>query len=64
MHAVKPLAFDASKLRGLSERLVVSYHENNHGGAVKNLKRTEEELARVTKDEVNRRFESARRKAA
>jgi len=36
MHAVKPLPFDASKLRGLSERLIVSHHENNYGGAVKN----------------------------
>jgi hypothetical protein len=29
MHAVKPLPFNASKLRGLSERLIVSHHENN-----------------------------------
>src|SRR3989442_15638970 len=50
MHNVKPLPFDASKLRGLSERLIVSHHENNYGGAVKNLHRTEEELAHVTKD--------------
>ena len=50
MHTVKPLPFDASKLRGLSERLIVSHHENNYGGAVKNLHRTEEELARVTRD--------------
>jgi len=48
MHALQPLPFDPSKLRGLSERLVVSHHENNYGGAVKNLNRTEEELARVT----------------
>lgn len=50
MHAVKPLPFAASKLRGLSEKLIVSHHENNYGGAVKNLNRTEEELARVNKD--------------
>jgi len=50
MHSVKPLPFDPSKLRGLSERLLVSHQENNCGGAVKNLNRTEEELARVTKD--------------
>src|SRR5256712_10704974 len=50
MHTVKPLPFDASKLRGLSERLIVSHHENNYGGAVKNLNRTEGELARVSKD--------------
>ena len=50
MHTVKPLPFDPSKLRGLSERLIVSHHENNYGGAVKNLNRTEEELARVSND--------------
>lgn len=50
MHAVKPLPFAASKLRGLSQKLIVSHHENNYGGAVKNLNRTEEELARVSKD--------------
>jgi len=50
MHSVKPLPFDPSKLRGLSERLMVSHHENNYDGAVKDLNRTEEELARVTKD--------------
>src|SRR2546426_6475323 len=49
MHTVKPLPFDASKLRGLSEKLIVSHHENNYGGAVKNLNRPEEELARVSK---------------
>lgn len=50
MHAIKPLPFNPSKLRGLSEKLIVSHHENNYGGAVKNLNRTEEELARVTRD--------------
>ena len=50
MHAVKPLPFNAARLRGLSEKLIVSHHENNYGGAVKNLNRTEEELARVTKE--------------
>ena len=48
MHSVKPLPSDPSKL--LSERLLVWHHENNYGGAVKNLNRTEEELARVSKD--------------
>jgi Fe-Mn family superoxide dismutase len=50
MHSVKPLPFNPTKLRGLSEKLMVSHHENNYGGAVKNLNRTEEELARVNKD--------------
>ncbi len=49
-HEPKPLPFDPKTLRGLSERLIVSHHENNYGGAVKNLNKTEEELARVTKD--------------
>jgi superoxide dismutase, Fe-Mn family len=49
-HAVKPLHFQASALRGLSEKLIVSHHDNNYAGAVKNLNRVEEELARVTKD--------------
>lgn len=49
-HAVKPLPFRPDGLRGLSERLIVSHHENNYGGAVKNLNRVEGELARVTKD--------------
>ena len=50
MHAVKSLPFNPARLRGLSEKLIVSHHENNYAGAVKNLNRTEEELARVTKD--------------
>src|SRR5438132_8143140 len=50
MNTIKPLPFDPSKLRGLSQRLIVSHHENNYGGAVKNLNLTEEELARITKD--------------
>jgi superoxide dismutase, Fe-Mn family len=49
-HAVRPLPFDPAKLKGLSERLLKSHHENNYGGAVKNLNKVEEELARVTKD--------------
>lgn len=49
-HAVVPLPFDPSKLRGLSERLVVSHHENNYAGAVKNLNKVEAELASLSKD--------------
>jgi Fe-Mn family superoxide dismutase len=32
-HAPKPLPFDPAKLKGLSEKLVRSHWENNHGGA-------------------------------
>jgi Fe-Mn family superoxide dismutase len=49
-HAVAPLPFDPTKLNGLSERLIRSHHENNYSGAVRNLNRVEEELARLTKD--------------
>jgi Fe-Mn family superoxide dismutase len=49
-HAAVPLAFDPRKLTGLSEKLLVSHHENNYGGAVKNLNKVELELAAVTKD--------------
>ena len=45
-----PLAFDPAKLPGLSERLVTSHHQNNYGGAVKNLNAVELELAKITKD--------------
>lgn len=49
-HAPVPLPFDPKKLKGLSERLITSHHENNYGGAVKNLNKVEEELARTSKD--------------
>src|SRR6267143_5831082 len=49
-HQVRPLPFQPACLKGLSERLIVSHHESNYGGAVRNLNRVEEELARVTKD--------------
>jgi len=49
-HAVVPLPFDPKKLKGISERLIVSHHDNNYAGAVKNLNKVEEELARVNKD--------------
>jgi Fe-Mn family superoxide dismutase len=49
-HAVKDLPFDPKKLTGLSETLLVSHHENNYAGAVKNLNKVELELDQVTKD--------------
>ena len=49
-HQIRPLPFNPARLKGLSERLIVSHHENNYGGAVRNLNRTEQELAGVTKD--------------
>jgi len=49
-HEVVALPFDPTKLRGLSERLLVSHHDNNYAGAVKNLNKVEEQLATVTAD--------------
>jgi Fe-Mn family superoxide dismutase len=49
-HTLQPLPFNPASLPGLSERLITSHHENNYGGAVRNLNRVEQELAQVTKD--------------
>lgn len=49
-HAPVALPFDPTKLAGLSERMLVSHHDNNYVGAVKNLNAVELELAKVTKD--------------
>ncbi len=49
-HTTKPLPFEPKVLRGLSERLIVSHHDNNYSGALKNLNKVEEELARVNAD--------------
>ena len=43
--AIQPLPFDASGLRGLSERLMLSHHQNNYGGAVKRLHAIRAKLA-------------------
>jgi Fe-Mn family superoxide dismutase len=47
-HQVVPLPFQPSSLDGISEKMIVSHHENNYGGAVRNLNRVEQELAKVT----------------
>lgn len=47
-HTIVPLPFAPSSLTGLSERLIVSHHENNYGGAVRNLNRVEQELSQIT----------------
>jgi Fe-Mn family superoxide dismutase len=49
-HTPVPLPFRPAALRGLSEALIVSHHENNYGGAVRNLNKVEQELARIGKD--------------
>src|SRR6059058_563531 len=44
-YAVKPLACDPTRVKGMSERLIVSHYENNYGGAVKRLNLIDEQLA-------------------
>ena len=44
-YAMKPLACDPTRIRGMSERLIVSHYENNYGGAVKRLNAITEQLA-------------------
>jgi Fe-Mn family superoxide dismutase len=36
-YEMKPLSCNPAKLKGLSEKLIVSHYENNYGGAVKRL---------------------------
>jgi superoxide dismutase, Fe-Mn family len=44
-HAMKPLSCDPSRIKGMSERLIISHYENNYGGAVKRLSLIDEQLA-------------------
>ena len=46
-YAVKPLSCDPSRIRGMSERMIVSHYENNYGGAVKRLNLIDEKLAEL-----------------
>jgi Superoxide dismutase len=48
-HQPKPLTFDATKLNGISEKLIKSHHENNYTGAVKALNVVEQHLAEMLK---------------
>ena len=36
-YKMKPLACDPARIKGMSERLIISHYENNYGGAVKRL---------------------------
>jgi Fe-Mn family superoxide dismutase len=45
IYQMKPLACDPQRVKGMSERLIVSHYENNYGGAVKRLNQIAEQLA-------------------
>ena len=44
-YVMKPLSCDPARVRGMSERLIISHYENNYGDAVKRLNAIEEQLA-------------------
>src|SRR5215218_1527346 len=49
-YVIKPLPFNPDNLKGLSSKLLQSHHENNYGGAVKNLMKVEAEIAKLGPD--------------
>lgn len=46
-YAIKPLPFDPKSIKGLSEKIIVSHHDNNYAGAVKRLNAIGAELAAI-----------------
>jgi superoxide dismutase, Fe-Mn family len=42
---IKPLPFDPTKLKGLSEKLLVSHHDNNYAGAARRVGQIQQMLA-------------------
>jgi Fe-Mn family superoxide dismutase len=44
-YQMKPLGCDPARIKGMSERLIISHYENNYGGAVKRLNSIEDQLA-------------------
>ncbi len=62
-HVVKPLPFEPARLKGLSEKLLLSHHDNNYAGAVKNLLKVEEELSRLKPDALGALVSGLRERA-
>jgi superoxide dismutase, Fe-Mn family len=46
-YVMRPLCCDPNRIRGMSERMIISHYENNYGGAVKRLNLIEEKLAEL-----------------
>jgi superoxide dismutase, Fe-Mn family len=46
-YTVRPLSCDPARIKGMSERMILSHYENNYGGAVKRLNLIEEKLAEL-----------------
>jgi Fe-Mn family superoxide dismutase len=52
IYSPKPMPFDPQKIKGLSEKILVSHYENNYGGAVKRLNLIVEQLASLDFDKA------------
>src|SRR5689334_1934370 len=46
-YAIKPLSCDPARIKGMSDRLIISHYENNYGGAVKRHNAIEEQLSEL-----------------
>jgi Fe-Mn family superoxide dismutase len=51
-YAMKRLSCDPARIKGMSERLIISHYENNYGGAVKRLNLIDEQLAQLEFDKA------------
>ncbi len=49
-YEVKPLPFNPAKLKGISEKLIVSHHDKNYAGAVKRLSSIQTKIAALPQD--------------
>ena len=45
VYAVKPMPFDPQKVKGMSEKILISHYQNNYTGAVKRLNAIGDQLA-------------------
>jgi superoxide dismutase, Fe-Mn family len=62
-YQIKPLPFEPSKLKGISEKMIVSHHDKNYAGAVKRLGAIEEKIALLPKDAAPFQMGSLKREA-
>ena len=46
-YTIKPLVCDPTRIKGMSEKLIVSHYENNYGGAVNRLNAITAQLAEL-----------------
>src|SRR5437588_4163414 len=51
-YAMKSLSCDPARVKGMSERLIISHYENNYGGAVKRLNLIDDQLAQLEFDKA------------